>query len=97
MQNQAEKLKIEEKLAKTQDRSQILEAMKDDHSPRGTLMYLNEDGQHHDREPPVVDDNNNRRNHDVKHSSRKYQCNAPTEQTNARQSVNDDINKNGYQ
>ena len=71
IQNQAKKLKIEEKLAKAQARSQISDAMIDDHSLRGSLMYLNDDEQHHDRKPPVADDKNDRRNQHVKHSSRK--------------------------
>ena len=60
-------------------------------------MCLNEDEQHQDRKPLVTDDKNNRRNLHVMHSSRKYQCDVHTEQINARQGVNDDINKNGYQ
>ena len=60
-------------------------------------MCLNEDEQHQDRKPLVTDDKNNRRNQHVMHSSRKYQCDVHTEQINARQGVNDDINKNGYQ
>ena len=43
IQRQAEKLKIEEKLAKAQARSQIFAAMKGDHSLRGSLMSLNKD------------------------------------------------------
>ena len=58
-------------------------------------MYLNEDEQLHDGKPPVTNDKNNRRNQHVKHSLRKYQH--QTEQINASWSVNDDINKNGYQ
>ena len=60
IQNQAEKLKIEEKLAKAQARSQIFAGMKSDHSLRGSLMSLSEDDQHHERKPPVIDDQNNR-------------------------------------
>ena len=97
IQNQAEKLKIEEKLAKAQARSQIFAAMKDDHSFLGSLMSLNEDDQHHDRKPLVIDDQNNRRTQHVKRSSRKYQRDDHTEQIHVRQNVNDDINKNGYQ
>ena len=67
IQNQAEKLKIEEKLAKAQARSQILAPIKDYHSLRGSLMSLNEDDQHHDRKLPVIDDQNNRRTQCVKH------------------------------
>ena len=95
IQNKVEKLKIEEKLAKAQARSQTFEAMKGDHSIRGSLMYLNEDEQLHDGKPSVTDDKNNRRNQNVKHSLRKYQH--QTEQINASWSVNNDINKNGYQ
>ena len=43
IQNQAKKLKIEEKLAKAQAILQIFAAMKGDHSLRGSLMSLNED------------------------------------------------------
>ena len=97
IQNQAEKLNIEEKLAKAQARSQIFAAMKGDHSLRGSLMSLNKDDQHHDRKPPVIDDQNNRRTQHVRHSSRKYQHDDHTEQIHRRWSVNNDINKNGYQ
>ena len=97
IQNQAEKLKIKEKLAKAQARSQIFAAMKGDHSLQGSLMSLNEDDQHHDRKPPVIDDQNNRRTQHVRHSSRKYQHDDHTEQIHRRWSVNNDINKNGYQ
>ena len=97
IQNQAEKLKIEEKLAKAQARSQIFAAMKGDHSLQGSLMSLNEDDQHHDRKPPVIDDQNNRRTQHVKDSSRKYQPDDHTEQIHRRRSVNNDIDKNGYQ
>ena len=97
IQNQAEKLKIKEKLAKAQARSQIFAAMKGDHSLQGSLMSLNEDDQHHDRKPPVIDDQNNRRTQHVRHSSRKYHHDDHTEQIHRRWSVNNDINKNGYQ
>ena len=93
LQNQAEKLKIEEKLAKAQARSQIFAGMKGDHSLRGSLMSLNENDQHHDRKPPVIDDQNNRRTQHVKYSSRKYQRDDHAEQIHARRSVNGDINK----
>ena len=53
--------------------SQILAAMKSDHSLQGSLISLNEDNQHHDRKPPVIDNQNNRRTQHVKYSSRKYQ------------------------
>ena len=96
IQNRAEKLKIEEKLAKVQARLQIFAAMKGDHSLRGSLMNLNEDDQHQDRKPPFIDDQNNRTQH-IKHSSRKYQYDDHREQIHTRQSVNNDINKNGYQ
>ena len=71
--------------------------MKGDYSLRRSLMSRNEDNQHHDRKPPVIDYQNKRRNQHVKHSLRKYQHNDHTEQINARQSVNDDINKNENQ
>ena len=82
-------------MAKAQTRSQIFEAMKGDHSIRGSLMYFNEDEQLHDGKPPVTDDKNNRRNQHVMHSLRKYQH--QTEQINASWSMNDNFNKNGYQ
>ena len=72
-------------------------AMKGDHSFQSSLMSLNEDNQHHERKPPVIDVQNNRITQHVKHSSRKYQRDNHTEQILARWSVNDDINKNGYQ
>ena len=91
IQKQAEKLKIEEKLAKSQARSQIFAAMKGDHSLRGSLMSFNKDDQHHDRKPPVIDDQNNRRTQRFKYSLRKYQHDDYTEQKHKRQSVNNDM------
>ena len=68
--------------------------MKRNHSLCGSLMSLNEDNQHQDRKPPVIDDQ--KRTQHVKHSPRKYQHDDHTEQIHTRQSVNNDINKNGY-